>query len=232
VYFFEPRIAFALSIIPTVFALIATSQFVETKVQQQNQESQLIAHIKQTFREVLRQPNLYLLVAAIVLTGVGARIIYEFMQIWWLGLGVGLVLFGPISAFIYLSEFISGFLADKFKYNKVTYLLGFTSLISLCLIVQNIYIVVFAQLSILTTALIAGIILAKKLNDQISSEVRSGAGSVVSFITNIIAIPTLIIFGYVSEKSSISNAAWIVVLILALTLIGMFKLNKSSLSVT
>lgn len=218
----------------SILAIVATIWFVEPTHHKDQQDTHLIDHTKSTFREVVKKPELYWLLASIFATAVVATYILEYGQLWWIGLGISATLFGPISAVLLTSFGLAGILAQYLKSNKR---LAVTALISLALsaalIFENAALVVGSQLILIVLVLSLDLILNKRLQDSLSSATRSGASSVVSTLAKLFIIPALIAFGAVSDSSGVFVAGYLALgAAVMMTIAILFTLPGSAVSST
>lgn len=215
------RLSYILTVPFMLAALVSIQLFKEPVVHKANQESSLTSHIKQTFSEVLRQPKLYILVATMVTAGLIARIVFEFVQIWWIPLGVSLFWYGPLNSFVQGAVGVGGFLAPRLKNKKIAWATGLITIASILLTIANVYLATAAQFLVLSITLTLGIVLAKRLNDNLSSEVRAGAGSVIGFLINLVSIIFLALFGYLSDKYTVFSASWLIFVLMIVITAGL-----------
>ncbi len=227
--FWGQRAAYIATVPAALLAAFITLRFREPKIHKQNQRSELLLHIRQTFREVLRQPQLYWLLAAIFTTAVTVSLLFEFVQLWWIPLGLSVALFGPFNAMIMSTIGIAGAVAQSFKTRKRVLLLSSIAIVaSILLIVDSIPIIIAAQFTLLTSLLILDLLLNKQLQDSLSSQVRAGASSVASALSNALTIPALIVFGVISDRHTVFSAAFVVIILCALLFLAIF--NKPHIS--
>lgn len=214
------RLTYLLSAPFMLIGLFILHFYKEPKLHKVNQASTISKLTVQTFSELFKQPQIYLLIGIMVLASSTETVLIEFSQVWWIAFGVPLVWFGPIHAISQASLGAGGALASIIKGNNVVYFTILITLSSLMLTTSITYLVAPALFLVLSITLALNIILAKRLNDHLTSQVRTGAISIVSFLSSLFVIVFSIIFGYLTDRYTIFNASWLIVFFMVLVSIG------------
>ena len=209
------RYAFLLSVIPATLAIISLLFYKETKFHKQSADTHIIAHTKGTFKAVLRNPNLiWLLVTMLALSTINS-LNGELYQLWYLALRPPATLYGIAGAII-LGTYGTGGLFTSHLASKrrifmsllIIFAAGFALIISRTLIIT-----VIAQFMIGFISFALGLVLMAQVQRQLPSKYRAGAGSVINSVARLIFIPTVLLFGYVSDAVSVFTASWILVIL-------------------
>ncbi len=209
------RYAFLLSVIPATLAIISLLFYKETKFHKQSADTHIIAHTKGTFKAVLRNPNLiWLLVTMLALSTINS-LNGELYQLWYLALRSPATLYGIAGAII-LGTYGTGGLFTSHLASKrrifmsllIIFAAGFALIISRTLIIT-----VIAQFMIGFISFALGLVLMAQVQRQLPSKYRAGAGSVINSVARLIFIPTVLLFGYVSDAVSVFTASWILVIL-------------------
>ncbi len=207
-----------------LLSIIALLSFKEPKLHKQEVASPILLHIKETLGAVLQKGTLAYIVAVLVLTSLSTFIVLEFSQVWLIALAVPLILYGPINAGILAGYGSAGALGRHLQLQKKSTLFTVLALAIISSIIlaasSNIILVVAALIVITITFTLITIAFTKLLHDSLHSKIRAGAASAVSSIGRTLIIPIVLVFGYVSNQSSIFSASWILVGLLGF--IGVF----------
>lgn len=213
-------------------AAVALILFREPQLHKAEVASPIKQHIQETLTAVLRRqfllPILIVLITAAVLT----YIILEFSQVWLIALAAPVFLYGPINAIILSGYGIGGATGGHLKLNRTPILLIVLSvmlLASLGLVFAHNLILVVTCITLIIVCL-TGITIgfSKLLHDSLNSKIRAGASSAVSSLGRIIIIPVVILFGYISQRSNIFEASWVLVVLALITILFTFKTYSKS----
>lgn len=184
-------------------------------------------HIQETLAAVLRRKHLIPILVVLVTTAVLTYTILEFSQVWLIALAVPILLYGPIDAVILAGYGIGGGIGSKLQLHKKPVMIA----ILLITLVSGLGLALFRNLAVvvicltLITVSLTGItiVFTKLLHDSLQSKIRAGASSAVSSMGRIIIIPIVLLFGYISEKTSVFQASWILVGLILVTSIFALK---------
>jgi hypothetical protein len=152
------------------------------------------------------------IVVALVANCVVMRLLIEFYQLWYLGLALPVLWYGPSCALMYCGAWGGGALANWLRGGRTVLVAGFgTLVIAFGLFVQDPRVVVGAQVATIFGVTVLNIALTRYLHDAMPSTVRAGASSVVSTIGYGTFVPTALGFGDYSRSHGIFAASVFVV---------------------
>jgi MFS family permease len=211
--FVSLRAEFFLTVPFTCCAFIILHRFREPTLHQAARSAPLAAHLRQLLRAVATRADVAVIVVCIVCNAVAMRLIFEFCQLWWIGLALPAGLFGPVFALVYCGSWTGGYLASRSRR-----LIG--PLVALVTLVCSAGLVlpataIAAQVLTIIGIMCLTVILARYLHDAMPSEIRAGASSVVSTIGYGVFIPVALGFGLVGRDHGIFAASWVVIAALA-----------------
>ena len=107
------RAEFFLTIPVTCAAFFTLSRFREPSLHKTAGRARLTAHLGQLRTAMTASPAVAWIAAALVCNLLAMRLIFEFMQLWYLGLALPAALFGPSFALVYGGAWTGGSLAGK-----------------------------------------------------------------------------------------------------------------------
>jgi hypothetical protein len=167
------------------------------------------------------------IVTALVANCVVMRLLIEFYQLWYLGLALPVLWYGPACALMYSGAWSGGALAHRLRGGRTVLLAGLGTLVIACgLFVHDPRVVVGAQVATIFGVTILNIALTRYLHDAMPSTVRAGASSVVSTIGYAVFVPTALGFGVYSRAHGIFEAARFVVVPLAVTCFSVARARR------
>ena len=144
--------------------------------------------------------NVGWIVAALVANCVVMRLLIEFYQLWYLGLALPVLWYGPSCALMYSGAWGGGALASWLRGGRTVLMAGLgTLVIAFGLFVHDPRVVVGAQVATIFGVTVLNIALTRYLHDAMPSTVRAGASSVVSTIGYGAFVPTALGFGVYSR---------------------------------
>jgi hypothetical protein len=156
------------------------------------------------------------IVLALVANCVVMRLLIEFYQLWYLGLALPVLWYGPSCALMYSGAWGGGALASRLRGGRTVLTAGLgTLVIAFGLFIQNPRVVVAAQVATIFGVTVLNIALTRYLHDAMPSTVRAGASSVVSTIGYGVFVPVALGFGVYSRSHGIFAASVFVVAPLA-----------------
>lgn len=215
------RAAYFLTIPTAILSLVALHYFREPKEHKKAVAELMKAHIVSTFRAVFRNVEVFWVVFTLVLVGVALQILLEFDQLWLIALSFPLVFYGPTDALFLSGVSAGGIFASHLKSKKL--LLGVVAIQIVCsvLLLIKSWLAVTVGLAVLITAFfVLNIIFGKLLHDTLAAGIRAGSNSIVTTLGYVVFIPVGLIFGAISKHASVFSTAWIVILIVCLTALG------------
>lgn len=189
-------------------------------------------HIKQTFSAVLRHPTLLPIVIATVGFSVLLDIVFELNQLWFIAIATPVSLYGIISAAIFSSWTTGGLIAAQAKTTwRTTLLIALAIASAILLIITRQFWLMLASLVTLSICLIAlGVILSKKLHDELPSQLRAGSTSVVSTLARIILVPGSILFTTAAHVYTIFAATYILLGVIVVASISFLLVSRTERS--
>jgi len=210
-HFASLRLEYFLTIPFTCCAFFTLRRFREPTLHRKAPESKLSGHIGQIVRAVL-QPKVALIVVAAVANGLAMRLLFEFCQLWYLGLALPAVLYGPSFALLYGGAWSGGALAERLSDGRTVLMVAFGTLTaSLGLFVRATPVIIVAQTTAIIGVTVLTIALARYLHDAMPSGIRAGSSSVVSTIGYGVFIPAALGFGLTARSHGIFEASAFVV---------------------
>ena len=226
------RIGYFMTIPFSLMPIIFLAAFKEPQLHKKAVAISIGKQAKVTFSAVTRNKDVALIVLSLVMIGLLTYITLEFSQLWYIALAAPLTFYGVANAALLTSFGIGGAIAGHFKlyqFPKLMSALGLIVLSSLGLaFMRNIYVVLGCLVTLTSLLIGLNVVFSRALHDALSSNIRAGASSAISTLSRILIIPTALFIGYLSNKFSIFNSAWVVVaLVLFLTMIIYVEANKS-----
>jgi MFS family permease len=169
------------------------------------------------------------IVLALVANCVVMRLLIEFYQLWYLGLALPVLWYGPSCALMYSGAWSGGALANRLRGRGTVLLAGLGTLVIACgLFVRDPRVVVGAQVATIFGVTVLNIALTRYLHDAVPSTVRAGASSVVSTIGYGVFVPTALAFGMLSRGHGIFGASVLVVAPLAVMCVSVARARHGS----
>lgn len=204
------RYTFIISIPFLLIALIYLWKFKEPQLHKAEIAEPVYTHIRQTFADVLRNPVLLPVIVAIVGFGVLQETMFEFSQLWLIALATPVAMYGLASAAVFSSWTTGGLLAGRIKtrFSSSVLMVIILAMILTLIMTRNYVVVLFAQLMLAVSLVALGILLAKKMHDELPSRLRAGSSSVVGTLARIILIPGSLIFTSFANNNSIFAATY------------------------
>ncbi len=207
------RATYILSVPAIIVAFILLWKFREPLLHKAEVVEPVFTHIRQTFGVVLKRRVLLPIVIATVGFGILQEIVLDLGQLWFIAVAAPAVLFGIFNATIFSSWITGGLLAARVR-SKLTMicLLGGILIGLFGLVVgQHFGWVLLAQFVVAICLIALGVILARKLHDELPSRLRAGASSVTSTLARILLIPGSILFTAVANSIGISQATYLLI---------------------
>lgn len=220
------RETFWLTIPFLVVAGILLLRFKEPQLHKSTITEPILHHIKQTFAIVLKQKSIRMLVISFVGFGVLQVIIYELYQLWHISIGTPLTWYGPISAIIFATWAVGGMFGRLT--NKKSWLWTLTIIVLFAVVSLSINsspaIIALSQFISCGILIAFGILLTHKLHDNLSSNVRAGAESVVNTLIQLVRIPLAFSFTVIAQHATTFKANYLLICVLVLTLLVFIRL--------
>ncbi len=213
--YFSLRVEYFLTIPFTCCAFVTLSRFREPSLHRSVPGLHLAAHLGQIVRGAAGGRAGWI-VLALVANCVVMRLLIEFYQLWYLGLALPVLWYGPSCALMYSGAWGGGALASWLRGGRTVLVAGpGTLVIAFGLFVQDPRVVAAAQVATIFGVTVLNITLTRYLHDAMPSTVRAGASSVVSTIGYATFVPTALGFGVYSRSHGIFAASVFVVVPLA-----------------
>jgi MFS family permease len=205
------RLEYFLTIPFTCCAFYTLHRFREPSLHRKAAEARLSAHLGQLLRAATKADVAWIVVG-LVANCLAMRLLFEFCQLWYLGLALPAVWYGPSFALLYSGAWSGGALADRLEGGRTVLAAGFGTLaIAIGLFVSAPVVTIGAQVVAIIGITVLNITLTRYLHDAMPSKIRAGASSVVSTIGYGVFMPTALGFGLLSRAHGIFQASVFVV---------------------
>ena len=201
------RLEYFLTVPFTCCAFATLRRFREPGLHRTVPRPRLVAHVGQLVRGATGG-RVGWIVVALVANCVVMRLLIEFYQLWYLGLALPVIWYGPSCALMYSGAWSGGALANWLRGGRAVLVAGLGTLAIACgLFVQDARVVVGAQVATIFGVTVLNIVLTRYLHDQMPSTIRAGASSVVSTIGYGVFVPTALAFGLFTRGHGIFAAS-------------------------
>jgi len=206
------RVEYFLTIPVTCGAFLTLSRFREPRLHRTAPRAHLGAHLGQILRGAAGGRAGWI-VLALVANCVVMRLLIEFYQLWYLGLALPVLWYGPACALMYSGAWGGGALAHRLRGGTTVLAAAAGTLVIACgLFAHDPRVVAGAQVATIFGVTILNIALTRSLHDTMPSTVRAGASSVVSTLGYATFVPTALGFGVYSHSHGIFAASVFVVI--------------------
>ena len=191
----------------------------------------LDAQVRETFRAVTRRRGYALpVVISLVLKSTVVFMMFEFAQLWLIALNAPTGFFGFAGALLYAAIGFGGWFAQHLHVasRKRMVLLGACLVVSLCglVFVKQLFVVALLQFVVIGTLVALAIALTSVLHDLLPSHIRASAVSATSTFGRALIIPLALLFGYVSEQSSVFSATYILIVLSMVMSLFVFAIRR------
>lgn len=222
------RDTYIFSIPLIAIALIFLWKFKEPQLHKAEVAEPVFKHIRQTFAAVLRNPVLLPVVIATVGFFVLQETIFELSQLWFIAVAAPIALYGVFSAAVFSSWTTGGLLAARIKSrSSILGLMGVLLAMIILLIVGRHYVLVLmAQFAIAICLIAIGVILAKKMHDELPSRLRAGSASVISTLARIILIPGSLLITGIANAYDVFAATYVLVGVAIVSVIAFLSISS------
>ncbi len=215
-HFASLRAEFFLTIPVTCCAFLTLHRFREPSLHKAAERARLGAHLGQLWKAMTTSPGVAWIAACLVCNLLAMRLLFEFMQLWYLGLALPAALFGPSFALVYGGSWMGGKFADRLRGPAIIMTAGLLVLAaSAGLFFRVAVVAVGAQVLAITGIIALQVVLSGYLHDAMPSSIRAGASSVVSTASMLAFLPVALGFGVVARDESIFRASWFVIAAIA-----------------
>lgn len=227
-HFVSLRAAYFLTIPFTALSLLALQRFREPQLHRKEAAPQLMSHLGETLRAVLRRGEVFWIVLTLICLSIVLRIVLEFDQLWFVALALPVALYGPVNALTLSSVGSSGFIAKRVVNSRAaifgTAVVAAASTFSLLSHVT--LLIVVSDLLLLAGLMTLNIILSRYLHDTMPSRIRAGASSMATTFGYIAFLPVALLFGFISNHSGVFRGAWAII-VPACALLGCLAVTLS-----
>jgi MFS family permease len=222
------RAEYFLTIPFTCCAFGTLSRFREPRLHRTAPRAHLGAHLGQIARGATGG-NAGWIVAALVANCVVMRLLIEFYQLWYLGLALPVLWYGPACALMYSGAWSGGALAHRLRGRRTVPLAALgTLVIAFGLFAHDPRVVIGAQVATIFGVTVLNIALTRYLHDAMPSTVRAGASSVVATIGYGVFVPAALAFGALSRGHGIFAASVLVVAPLAVMCLAAARARRGA----
>jgi MFS family permease len=223
------RLEYFLTIPFTCCAFATLRRFREPGLHRTVLRPHLAAHLGQLVRGTARG-HVGWIVVALVANCVVMRLLIEFYQLWYLGLALPVIWYGPSCALMYGGAWGGGALASWLRGGRAVLVAGLGTLaMASGLFVQDPRVVVGAQVATIFGVTVLNIVLARHLHDAMPSTIRAGVSSVVSTIGYGVFVPAALAFGLFSRGHGIFAASVFVVVPLGVMCLAVARGQRQAL---
>ncbi|MGK2896499.1 MAG: MFS transporter [Candidatus Saccharimonadales bacterium] len=207
-------------------ALIFLWKFKEPQLHKAEVAEPVFKHIRQTFAAVLRNPVLLPIVIATVGFFVLQETIFELSQLWFIATAAPIALYGIFSAAVFSSWTTGGLLAAHIKSKSaiISLMLVLVGMIVLLIVSRHYALVLIAQFVMAICLIAIGVILAKKMHDELPSRLRAGSSSVISTLARIILIPGSLLITGLANAYDIFVATYILLAVAVVSVIAFMSI--------
>lgn len=225
--FISLRAAYLLTLVPSFISLVPLINMKEPKDHQKDQTFSSKAHYGVAFKHLIKSKKVVMVSLIMVLITAAVSFIFELNQVYYFAVGLPLAMYGLVNASLQFSIGAGSWLADK-KSNKVGILFGS------CLLVFLAAYVLF-EVSILSAILLSVIlllfyyftaILSHYLQDNIASEVRAAANSMVSTGGRIIFSFLILLFSIINTSKNEVNGFSILLVLTVVVCVLVYAVHK------
>jgi predicted MFS family arabinose efflux permease len=206
------RAEFFLTIPITCAAFVTLRRFREPSLHKQAQRVRLTAHLGQLWSAMTASPAVAWIAVALVCNLLAMRLIFEFMQLWYLGLALPAALFGPAFALVYTGSWLGGRYAAQLRKPAAILAAALGVLAaSAGLLLPIAALAISAQVLAIAGIIAVQVVLSGYLHDAMPSTIRTGASSMVSTASMILFLPVALGFGALARTHTIFRASWVII---------------------
>jgi MFS family permease len=222
---FNFRVAYFLTIPVAIISVLPLLAFREPHLHKKLIVEALRAHLVETFKTVLQKGIVLKIILSLVMVEIGILIMSQLDQLWLVSLSLPIALYGPVNAVLLAGGNSAGLIGDKIKGSRirVLFVAGIVLISSFMLLYPHLLTVIIAQILFYSGLKTLNIVLNKYLHQVASSNIRSGVSSIVSTAGTLAFIPVAFIFGLVSDRAGVFNAAWITVAVAAISVVAVYS---------
>jgi MFS family permease len=219
------RLPFYISAVSCVVALAVLLFFREPRLHREVETAHVKEHLISLVRLLTKHPETRLLVATNIVIGILFLFMVEVDPLWPIALGLATVWFGPLNALLLSSQGLAGLLAGFASLHQwlIRWLGAGLVLAAIGLTIENMVVVVVSLFVLVMCAETLMIILSGRIQDALPSSQRSGSQSAISTVSTVSFVLLLPLFSLVADKQSIFIAAWMIVVVALVGLVGVSR---------
>lgn len=201
------RTTYYLTIISAILNILLMITLVEPVIHKKLSDKKFIEHAKHALDVLKSKPILLQASTLLFIAMLTANIQYEFNHLYLIAIGYGAFGLGFLNAGLATSGALGNIFAHKVT-NKVLIFLPIV-IVSISLIFPFFDNKILVPILLFILLIVRGVLdnkMQTAIQDRVESNIRATSLSVVGFFTNIISIPTILIFGYISRVYDITVA--------------------------
>lgn len=227
------RETYLLTVPLVLLAIPLVLRYRDARIHRQSTESALLAHIRDTFGAVFRNPSLIWILMTMFSIGLANGIIGEMHQLWYIALSAPVLFFGVVGAMVNATWGFGGIISRFFisKRALITALCVIFAASLLLTVMRQYVLVLVAQFIIMMLANAVSVAMVAQMHRQLPSRVRAGASSAVNTVARLFNIPLVLLFGWLAGHYSVYAAAWIIVVLVGLGLASELNVRSKRNSV-
>jgi len=206
------RLTYFVTLPFVAIAVAAFLRFDEPRLHRAAEPVALRRHVALTYRTILTEPTLRLVVLLAALVGLLSQAVFEFGPLWLVALAAPAALFGPYWAALVATLGVGGYLTARLNLERpmIVALLALTAPAAAFSLTQtgSLTVVVAAQAVLALLLAIMSIRAGKLLHDGVPSQVRAGVSSGVGTLSWVLFLPFSLLFGWFARSHSVRQAGW------------------------
>lgn len=211
------RLTYFLTIPLLVGACLVLIGFREPRLHKAEKAESWRRQVSTTYRTILRRGRLRLVVALAVSGSLLMQGMLEFGPLWLVALAVPAFLYGPHWAGLTSALGLGGLLGSRqWLTKRWGAVLVAAAIVASCVVLtmsRAALVVVGAQILLTLLVVAVSIPVMRRLHDAVPSTIRAGVASGVGTLTWLTFVPFALVIGFVSERSSVFDAGWVLVVI-------------------
>ena len=224
---FSLRSTYFFSFIPALANLWVLTTLSEPQFHKKIANSKLTEHMKKSVQLLISRSTMRILSALFIVLIVVGEHTDEFGMVYLIALGFGPIGTGILSGVLAGSEAVGQFFAHRFA-PFYKWLMPFAAVNFALFAFLESHLGLFFYGLALVAASATWILTETVIQDEISSDVRATVISVLGFAGNLIAIPAVLTFGYITRETDVFNAfQYLAIGVIIFTVIFHFNHRRS-----
>jgi len=224
------KAAYLLTIIPSVISLALLYFVKEPKQHQESQEFNAYRHYGIAISQLAKKGQVGVVVIALVMVTAGVSFLFELNQVYYFAAGLPLALYGIVNSTLQFAIGGGSWLADKVSTGKAILAAGIAFLALSVFILFSVTVFSTVLLSVMLLLLFyLTASMSHYLQDQISSEVRAAANSMVSTGGRLVFSVLIILFGVINSSKEEVNG-YVLLTIVAIVIFVLLLLSSKGLN--